>query len=583
MLSRFNFGCKLILLALALLHARMVWAEQESALSSIREGHWLEVRGTYVGEGRFEASRVEIIRSERYQWLIGTVTDQGKHGSLMLLDRSIEVVDKTDFDKVDPERIIGQKVKVEGYYLGGNRFTAREISPRGKGRERLAGRADRIRWEGDALQISLMNFTVIIPADLMVRHEEPISSYPVSEARTQPVGAESRKEDDQFGEGIRIAENLLFAGLIQGRWTGENNFNLNNERARDRQDLEGSARARLIYRPSNSFIGVAELRYRGLDRDDDSDGQYYEDDLGLGETFAYWIDPFNKNLDLQLGRIDFDERREWLYDQNLDGLRLFHFNRLFVTEFSVSTTLSNGSPRDENATNTILYVSNGDEDRHLAAYVIHRDFDSIEREKLTHFGLRAFGEWFPESEGWLEISRMNGKLGTVDTAGWAFDAGNTVVFDGGFNLTLGYAWGQGDDSSTSEVENFRQTGLQDNNDKFAGVTSFRYYGELSDPELVNLKIMTAGIGFRFPQRISLDLVGHYYRQDELSRRWIESDIDKRPNGIEKELGWELDFILGWRTHPSWDLEVVGAWFRPGKAFDDADDAFLGKLQLRYRF
>ena len=29
------------------------------------------------------------------------------------------------------------------------------------------------------------------------------------------------------------------------------------------------------------------------------------------------------------------------------------------------------------------------------------------------------------------------------------------------------------------------------------------------------------------------------RQDRLSRRWIESDIDKRPNGRDKDLGWEL--------------------------------------------
>jgi alginate production protein len=579
----FALARKLLMLVLALPLAAPASTERESPLAGIREGHWLEVRGSYLGDGRFLAERVDLIYSQRYQVLIGTVSDQGNGGGFRVLDRSIEIVEKTEFSKLDPARLAGKRVKVEGYYLGGDRFTAREVAARGPGRERVTGRADRVRPDGAGLQVNMMNLTVLIPANLMLRHEDPIASYPLSESRTQPVGPDSRNEDDLFGEGIRISENLLFAGLLEGRWTGENNFNLNDNRARDRQDTEGSARARFIYRPSATFIGVAEVRYRGLDRDDDEDGQYYDDEIGLGETFAYWMDPFNWNLDLQAGRIDFDEKREWLYDQNLDGLRVFHFSRYFATEFSVSTTLSNGSPRDQNATNTILYLSNGDEDRHVAAYVIHRDFDLPLPEKRTHYGIRAHGEWLPNSDGWLEISRMTGKLGVLDIGGWGVDIGNTLIFENGFSATVGYAWGEGDDSSTGRVENFRQTGLQDNNAKFAGVTSFRYYGELADPELTNLKVMTVGAGFRFPSKVSLDLVGHYYRQDRLSRRWSESDIDKRPNGLDRELGWELDFVLGWRTHPSWDVEVIGAWFRPGEAFDDADDAFLGKLQLRYRF
>lgn len=572
-----------MLAALVLAGIETAAADLESPLSGIREGHWLEVRGKYLGDGRFEASRVDIIHSQRYQVLIGTASAANDKARFTLLDRSVEVVEKTEFEKVTAENIAGQRIKVEGYYLGGDRFTAREVATRGPGRERITGRADRVRSADGGLQINLMNYTVLIPADLMVRHDESLENYVLSESRTQPVGATSRNEDDLFGEGLRIAENLLFAGLIEGRWTGENNFNLNDRRPRDRQDTQSSVRFRFIYRPSANFIGVAEVRYQGLHRNDDEDGRFYEDDVRLGETFGYWIDPLRWNMDFQLGRIDFDEKREWLFDQNLDGLKLFHFNRFFVTEFSVSTTFSNGSPRDQEALNTMLYVSNGNEDRHLAAYIIHRDFDLAVPEKQTHIGLRAHGEWLPRSDSWLEISRMNGELGALDTGGWGFDVGNTMLFDNGFNFTLGYAWGEGDDTGSPRVENFRQTGLQDNNAKFAGVTSFRYYGELADPELVNLKLMTAGIGIRFPQRISLDLVGHYYRQDRLSRRWVNSEIDKRPNGRDRELGWELDFILGWRTHPSWDVEVVGAWFHPGAAFDDGDDAFLGKLQFRYRF
>jgi len=552
-------------------------------LSSIREGHWLEIRGSYQGEGVFGAARVEIIHKQRYEVLIGTISAQDGIGGFMLLSESVEVVDKTTFERVDRDHLVGQRVKIEGYYLGGQRFSARKISPRGEGRDRLVGRAERVRRERDGWVVSIMNFTVHLPGELQVRHEQPLDQYPVSDSRTQPVAASSRNEDDLFGEGIRISENLLAAGLIEAKWTDEDNFDLNNLKARDRQDIETSARARLIYRPTASFIGVLELRYRGLWRNDDRDGRVYLDDTRLGETFAYFVDPLKWSVDFQLGRIDFDEKRDWLYDQNLDGLRVFHFGRHVLTEFSVSTTLSEGTPQDENAVNTMLYVSNGSQRRHLAAYVIHRDFDLLLSERRTHFGLRANGEWLPKSWSWLEISRMTGRVGNVDTAGWGFDVGNTFMLENGLSLTLGYAYGQGDDPGSAKDNNFRQTGLQDNNAKFAGVTSFKYYGELADPELVNLRVITAGVAYRFGQPVSIDLVGHYYRQDELSRRWINAEIRKRPNGIDRDLGWELDFILGWRTRASWDLELVGAYFDPGAAFDDADNAFLGKIQFRYRF
>lgn len=559
-------------------------AEFESPLSAVREGHWLEIRGRYEPGGEFIAARIDVIQPQRYEVLIGTISRQDdEKGTFGLLGENVEIIDKTTVDRLQADALTGQRVKVEGYYLGGRRFSARDVEPRGAGRERIVGRVNRVRQQEGGLVIDMMNFTVRVPGELQVEHEEDIGKYALSESRTRPVSTTSRAEDDLFGEGIRLAENLLMAGMADVKWTGEDNYNLNDASNRDRDDYETSGRMRFIYRPSPSFIGVLEARYAGRWRDDARDGWLYDGEMRLGETFGYWIDPLGWNLDIQAGRIDFDERREWLFDQNLDGLRLFHYGRFVVTDFSVTTTLDDGSLRDENAVNTMLYLSNGSDRKHLAAYVIHRDFDLPLPEKRTHYGLRAFGRWLPNSHTWLEVSRMQGETGAIDSAGWGFDIGNTYEFDNGFNFTLGYAFGEGDDPKSARDDNFRQTGLEDNNAKFAGVTSFRYYGELADPELVNLEIVTAGLGMRLPNRMSLDLVGHRYRQDQLSRRWLNSNIRRRPNGIDKELGLEVDLVFGMRTNPSWDLEVIAAWFGPGDAFDEADEAWMGKVQLRYRF
>ncbi len=104
-----------------------------------------------------------------------------------------------------------------------------------------------------------------------------------------------------------------------------------------------------------------------------------------------------------------------------------------------------------------------------------------------------------------------------------------------------------------------------------------------DPELANLEILTVSLGWLPRKGLSVDLVGHTYRQNELSDRLFDTQIDEQPNGIDSDIGWEIDLIMGWRANRHLDLEVVAAWFNPGDAFDQADNAYFGKLQLRYRF
>jgi hypothetical protein len=98
-----------------------------------------------------------------------------------------------------------------------------------------------------------------------------------------------------------------------------------------------------------------------------------------------------------------------------------------------------------------------------------------------------------------------------------------------------------------------------------------------------MHVGTLGIGFRFTPKGSIDLVGHYFRQDKAVRKIIDSDLDQKPNGIDPELGWEVDAIIGWRPLRSWDFEFVLGWFKPGAAFRYRDDAWITKLQARYRY
>ncbi|MCA9502305.1 MAG: alginate export family protein [Spirochaetaceae bacterium] len=153
-------------------------------------------------------------------------------------------------------------------------------------------------------------------------------------------------------------------------------------------------------------------------------------------------------------------------------------------------------------------------------------------------------------------------------------------------LIAGWAFGSGRLGDFQERQRgFRQTGLQDDTDKFGGVATFNYYGELLDPELANLEVWTAGLGFRFLRASSLDLVYHRYAQDELAAYLRDANLRRRPYGRDRDLGDELDVVLGIEEWERFEIKAVFAVFWPGQAFGRGEDreSYLGSLRFRMNF
>jgi len=559
-----------------------------SEMGSIVTGNWVEVRGKLDKQGVFVAQRIDLIEPGFVEVLIGTVSTPSKSGEFELLGQAVQISPKTMFSKVNATKLLNKRVKVEGHYRGPKRFSARKVSARGAGRERLAGLVSAIERTAGGYSLLIMNHQVYVPDEIELRHDKPIDNYTFASLNVALPKGKRLSEDDQFGEGFRISDRLRFTTLTEARYKGEDNYDLEDRRERSQQITAGSFRGRLVLAPSNYGIaGQLEFRYTRVRLVDDLLGPFDFDNSRLGESFIFLDDPFEVDFDIQAGRMDFDDRREWIYDQNLDGVRVYWTVAGWMAELSATTTLSDGKPRDENTVNYVAYFS--DTGRRFAVYAIRRETDLFgKQENITHLGLRAFGQWPPEYESWLEVAYMRGNRdsfrGRIDMRGWGLDIGTTRSIGKRWFLTASYAFGQGDDNTLDGTDGtFRQTRLQDNNGKFGGVTSFRYYGELIDPELANLRIATLGIGYRFAPKASFDLVGHYYRQDKAVRKIIDSDIEQRPNGIDRDLGWEVDAIIGWRPVRAWDFELVLGRFKPGKAFRRRDDAWVSKIQIRYRY
>lgn len=396
----------------------------------------------------------------------------------------------------------------------------------------------------------------------------------------------------------RLAPFLFWGGKLEIELESENNYDLDDEKDEDVTTVEPSLELALSYIPSPNFdayVNFELIRDFAIEDDDDDERPTR---LNVKEAYVTLRHP-TENLSLKVGRQRFDDEREWLYDEELDAMRLFYGGSSFGLEASVSRQrlfdkdLLNREDKDRINNYVVLGRYRPNDDIAFEAYAIARD-DRDTGERPLFLGVSTRGEAIENLDYWAEFAYVTGK-GEVDKAtgdrltiqGFGGDIGATYVLDTTLepSITVGYAYGSGDDDfADGEDGNFRQTGLQDNNDRFNGIASFKYYGELVEPELSNLTILTAGLGIRPTEQSSIDLVYHHYRQNAASDEIRDSNLDEDPSGNSRDLGREIDLIAGYRGIPNMGIELVLGYFTPGAAFEnDDDDAFFVGTELIYRF
>jgi alginate production protein len=317
-------------------------------------------------------------------------------------------------------------------------------------------------------------------------------------------------------------------------------------------------------------------------------------ELELKEFFV-WFRPPPGSLSLQVGRQRFEDERQWLYDAELDAARLRYQRAPLAVELSLSQDslvrkdlLS--SARGDRINNYVLYASYRPlEDFALDAYAIVRDdLSAPDRRRPIFLGLRSHGEPIEDLDYWAELGYVGGRDGSSRLAGWGFDLGATYEFQGGPKpaLTLGFAFGSGDRKPDDGIDrSFRQTGLQENEWDFGGATDFKYYGEVLDPELSNLAILTAGVGIRPSEKVSVDLVYHYYLQHKAATTLRDAGIDAEPSGRSRRLGSAVDLILGLEEiYDRFEVKAVLGYFAPGAAFPERNGgAWVVRAEVQFRF
>ncbi len=364
---------------------------------------------------------------------------------------------------------------------------------------------------------------------------------------------------------------------------GRRNRDLDSAVDDDLVSIEPKGKVDLLFRPNPRFSAFADLELSKILLPRSPEGSTsLPARLELKELHV----TFNELLrgaSFQIGRAKFRDRREWLYDEELDTARGFFEVGPVELELSVSRLnwfdrdlLNGDSAEDERVANVFAIAHlDGPEQSRSSLYLLRRDGDDSDGEDLLFAGVQSAGRLAPAASYWLDASLVWGDDGPNDVLGAGVDLGVIKTLPGPLapSITLAVAYGTGDSDTGGRDGNFRQTGLQENEGAFAGIASFQYYGEVLDPELSNLTILTAGLGIRPTPSSSVDLVYHYYRQNEAVPALRDAAIDAEPDGMHRELGMGVDLVVGLRSGEALESRLILGWFFPGRAF--ADDASIG--------
>ncbi|MDH3602202.1 MAG: alginate export family protein [Candidatus Tectomicrobia bacterium] len=409
----------------------------------------------------------------------------------------------------------------------------------------------------------------------------------------------SHAEQTSDAEGIQalmpaLPDWLTFVGQLEIEITRQQNFNLtppkSDTRTVIRPEFEIETHVQ-PWEPVEALLVFNIADERAIQ--DDTDAEEPDDVIfELKEVYVRFNEILDSPLSLQIGRQSFEDPRQWLYDEEIDAVRLFYHTSRFYLEAAIARVaivekdLINRHDTDDTDYLQLYGEYDFGPPLKLAAYVIAQDDNMPMGERPVFLGMRARGELLENLSYWLDTAHIRGKDDKRHIRAWGVDVGLTYLFDLPWEplLIFSFAFGSGDGTPDSSTDTrFRQTGLQGNGAEFETSTEIQYYGEVLDSELSNLLIFTAGMTVHPLPDTSLTVMYHAYRQPTLSSEFREIALDAEPTGESRDVGSEIDLMGIWEIGPA-ELKLVFGAFFPGNAFEaETGTAFFTQLRLQVQF
>ncbi len=309
---------------------------------------------------------------------------------------------------------------------------------------------------------------------------------------------------------------------------------------------------------------------------------------------------FNTPLSAKIGRMSVRDKRTWWYDNQLDMLKLFYNTTLFSWDLSAGGRLSdehaNAGDQRVSSKGSKYLIAHLDYhyyyNHHFESFATYEDNGQDKNEienmniysKLSWLGFRALGEFNKKFHYWVDMAYVNGKtqslqyesddnniptpagIKDIAVSGFGFDTGGIYKSDY-FGFGFGYAYGSGDSNDKSSQNIFLQPNISNNKTTMIGTTRYRYYGEMLDPQLSNINIISLYAGLHLYDNLWLEGNYHKYTQQVASSQLRASNLPIQTNGTNKDIGQEVDFILGGKFKNRTEGQLILSGFFRGDAFE----------------
>ncbi len=346
--------------------------------------------------------------------------------------------------------------------------------------------------------------------------------------------------------------------------------------------------------------------------------------LRRDEMWLFAGDVLESGVSLEAGRLDYEDDRLWWWDADLDAARAVWERGDWELQVSVAQELfSDRTSRtwvepDQERVLRLMGEFSWDwfPDHALELFALRASDhspteavgervaeDRVDEEDANEYwlGARASGAWQSRRFGlvgyWLDLGMVRGSADELEfedglpgnnaevtavtharVSGWAFDVGGTWLLPLAAEPRVSLGWARGS-------RGYRQPGIHANEIGFGGVQRFRRYGEILDPELANLQVLTAALGCTLLRTSSLDVTYHYYSLASRATSLRDNGLDPELTGTSRNVGQGVDVVLALEEWERVELEVIGSGFRSGDAFaaHPRSWAWGGLFEIRIAF
>ncbi len=354
--------------------------EPEYMLLKIEAGKAYEIEGYHKKSENFIATDIEPLPRPRKPKLRGLIEEIDlKEKTITLFGKVIDITSKTEFiDDGTTKSTISdlkekQLVQVTCRVRKDGSWKATKIKVRDvKKNHKIKGTVTRVAIDGNAPDTIEVSGLIII---LNNKTDASDATSNMNKVEKYLFGHLRHNSVYTLGKGYTL--NDYFNSVIKYRqnWLDKNEYDLSTIDQTNQDDSEHDLRIELTGILNSSHSAFAQIRLRKRFVLSSEQGLPSRDfEANVTQLYYLWHNIANSGLAVAVGRQDFDEPREWLFDDYMDAVRVFYYgNNNLVFESAYITAINPIKPKFDTWTDIFGQVTwFFQKDNQLSAYYLKR-------------------------------------------------------------------------------------------------------------------------------------------------------------------------------------------------------------------